>query len=482
MGLTTSSGERADYRYVNNGLRPYRFSDLGVTATHENVQGDFSPKFARAVQIMRHKVGFDIPINSGYRSIDYNNRIYRARGQRPTKDSRHTHGDAIDVNLAGMSTAKRKQILEAALQSGFTSVGFYSGSDMMHIDARANGTTWGPRPDWAKPVMAAEWRGGMPAYQRDYLKDFAEIPTLSAQRSLRSSYLTAGDRDILIRTVVGEAAGEGTQGMEAVAHVIKNRTTDSRWPDTASAVALQPAQFSAWNAASRGGNSLPQRITPNDSAYKEAAAAVDRVFNGESADPTNGAVYYYAPQGMKDGNAPAWWTSAVNERGGSTTIGNHRFAGRTRGDQTGQGLSASTGTEIRPAPQTMRVQVTEPVDPKNWTQEQELAYMKTHVMPTTTKWVEKKVPGSDVEAQHRASTQPSTAPQSDKPANYNDVISRASGGPGYAIESADIISNYLAQQLASEASVVQEAVSFALGNTGRNKLTPIDPISAMLGD
>lgn len=483
MGIVTSSGEAADARYVNNGLRPYRFSSLGIAPSHDRVQADFTPKFSRAVQILRHKVGFDLPVTSAYRSIAYNNKVYQSRGQRPTKNSRHTHGDAIDIAMDALTPAQRKQVLSAALDSGFTSVGFYAGSNMVHLDARENGTSWGSAPDWAQPVLQEKWQRGMRAYQRDYLKDFDGITTAAAETKQHSSFLTLGDKDILIRTVIGEAAGEGDRGMEAVAHVIKNRTGDSRWPNTAAAVAKQPMQFSAWNAQSNGGNRLPHQVAPHDPLYKQAEAVVNRVFDGQSVDPTDGAVYYFAPQGMPGGQAPDWWQNAVNERGGSTAIGAHRFAGRSRGDQIGQGTSAANPSRGA-APRTMQVAVTERVDPSKWTMDQHEMYRKTGVLPTVTRTEERKVPGSEVEAQYRNSTKPAPAqtPANTTPSDRAPVASSQVGYDWSERQHTDAISSYLAQQLAGDQAAVNEAVSFALGNTGRNSLTPIDPIAAILGE
>jgi conjugal transfer mating pair stabilization protein TraG len=45
-----------------------------------------------------------------------------------------------------------------------------------------------------------------------------------------STDISVSDRDTLIRTVIGEAAGEGELGQAAVAHVILNRAMDGNFP------------------------------------------------------------------------------------------------------------------------------------------------------------------------------------------------------------------------------------------------------------
>ena len=74
----------------------------------------------------------------------------------------------------------------------------------------------------------------------------------------------------MIRTIVGEAAGEGPEGMAAVALVIRNRMADSRYPDTPGGVSLQPGQFSAWNTDGSG-NDLVRQYGPGTETYDRAA-------------------------------------------------------------------------------------------------------------------------------------------------------------------------------------------------------------------
>jgi hypothetical protein len=148
------------------------------------------------------------------------------------------------------------------------------------------------------------------------------------------------DRDILIRTIAGEAANQGEQGWEGVAHTILNRVADDRWGGTPADVALQRNQFSAWNTGS-GGNSIPRNMSSDSDLYKRIGQVLDEVVAGKRPDPTGGAVYYYAPGGMPGGRAPSWWDAATSERGGGyTTIGGHRFAGQVGGRGTREGAAA----------------------------------------------------------------------------------------------------------------------------------------------
>lgn len=165
-----------------------------------------------------------------------------------------------------------------------------------------------------------------------------------------SQNISSRDRDIVIRTVIGEAGGEGDVGMAAVAHVIRNRSMAKGFPNTPGAVSMQRGQFSIWNgvtgytagtsASERGRyNALLNRYNPGDALYERVGGIVDQVFSGETPDPTGRAVNYYAPRGMPGGRAPSWWNKRVRAAGGVVEIGNHRFAGNP--ELTGEWRSAN---------------------------------------------------------------------------------------------------------------------------------------------
>src|SRR5688572_30699252 len=128
--------------------------------------------------------------------------------------------------------------------------------------------------------------------------------------------LTPYQKDILVKTILSEARGEGVDGMAAVAHVIANRTNSGQFASDPAAVALQPNQFSGWNTGEGGNN--PSQFKPGTRQYDQALQVIDRVFSGQSPDPTNGALYYHTPAVNPS------WSGAVN-RYGTNQIGNHIF-------------------------------------------------------------------------------------------------------------------------------------------------------------
>ncbi|MEM8970886.1 MAG: conjugal transfer protein TraG N-terminal domain-containing protein [Pseudomonadota bacterium] len=153
--------------------------------------------------------------------------------------------------------------------------------------------------------------------------------------------LSPYERDVMIRTIAGEAGRESELGQAAVAHVILNRSDDPRWGDDPAEVSLQLKQFSAWNSGV-GGNGIPEKIEEGSPAYERIGRIVDAVAAGEIADPTGGATHYFSPKGMdahvaageQSNRVPTWLASQSQARGGQNVeIGGHVFTGRKRGDQ-----------------------------------------------------------------------------------------------------------------------------------------------------
>ena len=130
------------------------------------------------------------------------------------------------------------------------------------------------------------------------------------------------DRDILARTLWGEARGEGLAGQIAVAWTIRNRVEDGKakswWGEGYAGVCLKPYQFSCWNQNDPNYPYLSgaKEIPPKQSAQAQRAA--DLVIAGAEADITNGATHYYATTMPKP---PAWAAKATQ----TLRLGNHLF-------------------------------------------------------------------------------------------------------------------------------------------------------------
>jgi spore germination cell wall hydrolase CwlJ-like protein len=85
--------------------------------------------------------------------------------------------------------------------------------------------------------------------------------------------LTEEEKAILAYTLLGEAAGEGRKGMEAVMHVIQNRSESGRYPASPRDVALQKSkggtyQFTTWSP--RHGNDPVGTYSKSSKSYQTA--------------------------------------------------------------------------------------------------------------------------------------------------------------------------------------------------------------------
>ncbi|MFH6786321.1 cell wall hydrolase [Methylobacterium sp. MA0201] len=131
-----------------------------------------------------------------------------------------------------------------------------------------------------------------------------------------ASRMTPAERDLMIRTVYGEAGGERAEGQEAVANVIRNRILSGRYGGNYQDVVTAPRQFSVWNPGDPAG-ARARALSPDSDEYRRTGEIVNKVYLSEAADPTRGATNYYNPRAAD----PAWGRTLGNV----TDIGNHRF-------------------------------------------------------------------------------------------------------------------------------------------------------------
>lgn len=140
--------------------------------------------------------------------------------------------------------------------------------------------------------------------------------------------------EILAYTLLGEAGGEGPEGMAAVMHVIANRAASDRYPKSLSSVALQKNksgvyQFTTWSP--KDGNAPDKKYSKDSESFKQALAVVQAVKSGSVPDPTGGALNYYANTGASGINQPWWFKGEA--KAGSVQIGNHIYAAKTAVDE-----------------------------------------------------------------------------------------------------------------------------------------------------
>lgn len=118
------------------------------------------------------------------------------------------------------------------------------------------------------------------------------------------------DWDDVIDTMLGEAGGEGPDGMAAVAHTIVNRA--GRRGQSIGDVVRAPKQFEGYETPGAGSKRNQQ-----DPALRSSAEDILRkVFAGELSDPTGGADHFHSGP-----HAPGW-AAKMNP---TAQIGGHRF-------------------------------------------------------------------------------------------------------------------------------------------------------------
>lgn len=130
--------------------------------------------------------------------------------------------------------------------------------------------------------------------------------------------LGAVDRDILTRTLWGEARGEPEEGQIAVVHVVRNRAIHRG--TNAATECQRPWQFSCWNTNDPQRPKMEALARASD-VYLRLAAVVDKAWT--LPDVTGGARHYYAPKAMvPPGAVPKWARPPAVE---SARVGGHIF-------------------------------------------------------------------------------------------------------------------------------------------------------------
>lgn len=122
---------------------------------------------------------------------------------------------------------------------------------------------------------------------------------MSAPRLLPRDPRDLPVREVLARTLYGEARGEPTPGKEAVACVILNRAARAEarggsywWGRDVAGVCLKPWQFSCWNP---GDPNRPKllAVTESNRAFRACLEVADRALAGAIEDITKGATHYH---------------------------------------------------------------------------------------------------------------------------------------------------------------------------------------------
>jgi hypothetical protein len=111
-----------------------------------------SSRAVNALDWVTDQFGSKLKITSGYRAPNHPAESAKAR------PGQHTHGQAIDIDVSGMSDAEKSRLVALFVQSGARGIGHYppgsGGAGTIHVDFRAGR---GKQPDGL-----ALWYGGQP--------------------------------------------------------------------------------------------------------------------------------------------------------------------------------------------------------------------------------------------------------------------------------------------------------------------------------
>ncbi len=97
--------------------------------------------------VISEQVGHDssLSVMSGYRTVEYNKKIYEARGQKPT-DSQHSRAAAADIVSRDLTPGEVHALIEKLIAAGKMEqggLGWYK--TFIHYDVRGSKARWDQR-------------------------------------------------------------------------------------------------------------------------------------------------------------------------------------------------------------------------------------------------------------------------------------------------------------------------------------------------
>jgi hypothetical protein len=132
--------------------------------------------------------------------------------------------------------------------------------------------------------------------------------------------MTPLERDLIVRTIYGEAANEPEDGQAAVARVIQNRLRAGSYGPDIRSVIMQRNAFEPWGTDE--GRSRMKGLQSSDPRYQAIGAVVDRAW-ADPNDASQGATHFYSPTAQAAlGRRPPAWATPETSRG---EIGRHAF-------------------------------------------------------------------------------------------------------------------------------------------------------------
>lgn len=132
-------------------LQPAVKEFVGWQKGREIFANQSAPAMA-SFKALEDALGFPLKVNSAYRDPEHNAKVGGA------KHSQHTHGNAFDIDVSGMSIEQRQEVIRKAREAGFSGVGVYANA--LHFDVGGD-RAWGPSygreslPEWAAEAVTS---------------------------------------------------------------------------------------------------------------------------------------------------------------------------------------------------------------------------------------------------------------------------------------------------------------------------------------
>ncbi len=155
-------------------------------------------------------------------------------------------------------------------------------------------------------------------------------------KTIMSKFSRLHPVQMMALVAMGEARGDGIEGMRAVMHVINNRTKyGKRFGKTVPEVILAKKQFSAilpdlndpeaYQGPQYENFMSMMNTDSGDKLYNQAKKLAEQILQGKDEDITNGATHYYNPNAIDE---PSWAKGMTR----TATIKSHIFFGINKKD------------------------------------------------------------------------------------------------------------------------------------------------------
>ena len=166
---------------------------------------------------------------------------------------------------------------------------------------------------------------------KNIFKEAVDAPPPPPPAIVQKAEAPLTNLDVIATTLIGEAGGEGREGMHAVMNVIMNRVSSSSDPVKAAvASVLKPKQFSMFNSYTLGNKDIKEIVNhakqhPN---WKVAEEIALKGLSKKLEDITGGATHYHVSTGRSK-VTPKWSHPSLGGKNTqavvTNTIGAHSF-------------------------------------------------------------------------------------------------------------------------------------------------------------